>query len=290
MAFTNQARRFIERDREPEKMTVPEQEAEISGENIHSPEAESKASENEKELIERLAEMSAVVKICGGLSMKDVVSWNEDTGAVAIEDADRRLEGKAVYDTLFLEAADYVLMQSLSGNAEKAVEMDALLKEAQKYAARYENKPEQQREGHAAEVSEAKPTGERREENHPDTEPEKRTEELEQEETVRFTVTETSDAFTEPYAVWDSKTQDYYVTGGGTVPTFATPGQADIFCHKLNESLQTENLQETGQKETKDSAEKDDFSDIDTQAVWEGLEKAGIVPSRRKPAARRIIL
>ncbi len=163
-----------------------------------------------------------MVKICGALSMKDVVGWNEDTGAVAIEDADRRLEGKAVYDTLFLEAADYVLMQSLSGNAEKVVEMDVLLKEAQKYAARYENEPEQQREGHAAEISEAEPTGERREENHPDAEQEKRTEELEQEETVRFTVTETSDAFTEPYAVWDSETQDYYATGDGTVPTFDT--------------------------------------------------------------------
>ncbi len=300
--FTNQARRYIERDREPEKMAVPEQEAEISGDNIQSPEPENKSSDSEKALAERLAEMSVVVKICGALSMKDVVGWNEDTGAVAIEDADRRLEGRAVYDTLFLEAADYVLMQSLSGNAEKAVEMDALLKEAQKYAARYENEPGQQREGHAAEVSEAEPEGERREENHPDAEPEKRTEEPEQEETVRFTVTETSDAFTEPYAVWDSETQDYYVTGDGTVPTFATPGQADIFCHKLNENLQTENLQETGQKETKDiasepenvteeteqpgmedvsgakdSAEKDDFSDIDTQAVREGLEKAGIV-------------
>ena len=77
-------------------MTVPEQEAEISGENIQSPEPESKASDSEKALIERLAEMSVVGKICGALSMKDVVGWNEDTGAVAIEDTDRRLEGKAV--------------------------------------------------------------------------------------------------------------------------------------------------------------------------------------------------
>ena len=300
--FTNQARRFIERDREPEKMAVPEQEAEMSGDNVQSPEPENKSSDSEKALAERLAEMSVVVKICGALSMKDVVGWNEDTGAVAIEDADRRLEGKAVYDTLFLEAADYVLMQSLSGNAEKVVEMDVLLKEAQKYAARYENEPEQQREGHAAEISEAEPTGERREENHPDAEQEKRTEELEQEETVRFTVTETSDAFTEPYAVWDSETQDYYATGDGTVPTFDTSEEADVFCHKLNESSQTENLQETGQKETKDiasepenvteeteqpgtvdvsgtknPAEKDDFPDIDIQAVQERLEKAGIV-------------
>ena len=280
--FTNQARRFIERDREPEKMAVPEQEAEISGENIQSPEPESKASDSEKALVERLAEMSAVVKICGALSMKDVVGWNEDTGAVAIEDADRRLEGRAVYDTLFLEAADYVLMQSLSGNAEKAVEMDALLKEAQKYAARYEDEQGQQREGHAAEISEAEPAEEKKEEPFPDAEPENLTEEPEQEETVRFTVTETSDAFTEPYAVWDSETQDYYATGDGTVPTFDTTEEADVFCQNLNGDIQgkeAENIvTEPGTvSESKDSAEKDDFSDIDTQAVREGLEKAGIV-------------
>ena len=228
--FTNQARRFIERDREPEKMAVPEQEAEISGENVQSPEPGNKASDDEKALMERLAEMSAVVKICGALSMKDVVGWNEDTGAVAIEDADRRLEGKAVYDALFLEAADYVLMQSLSGNTEKAVEMDALLKEAQKYAARYESEPKQQRDGHAAEVSEAEPARERREENHPDAEPEKLTEEPEQEET--------KDIASEPENVTE-KTED--ISG------------------------------------TKDAAKEKDFSDIDTQAVRERLEKAGIV-------------
>ena len=149
--FTNQARRYIERDREPEKAAVPEQETESSGQKAQNPEPENNISDSEKALAERIAEMSAVVKICGALSMKDVVGWNEDTGEIAIEDADRRLEGKAVYYTLFLEAADYVLMQSLSGNTEKAVEMDALLKEAQKYAARYENEPEQQREEKAAE-------------------------------------------------------------------------------------------------------------------------------------------
>ena len=280
--FTNQTRRYIERDREPEKMAVPEREAEISGEKSQSPEPENKASDNEKALMERLAEMSAVVKICGALSMKDVVGWNEDTGAVAIEDDSRRLEGKAVYDTLFLEAADYVLMQSLSGNTEKAVEMDALLKEAQKYAARYESEPKQQREGHAAEVSEAELSEEKKEEPLPDAEPENITEEPEQEETVRFTVSETSDAFTEPYAVWDSETQDYYVTGDGTVPTFDIPEEADVFCQNLNGDLQgkeAENMvTEPGTvSESKDTAEKDDFPDIDTQAIREGLEKAGIV-------------
>ncbi len=269
--FTNQARRYIERDREPEKAAVPERETETSGQKAQNPEPENNISDSEKALAERLAEMSAVVKICGALSMKDVVGWNEDTGEVAIEDADRRLEGKAVYDALFLEAADYVLMQSLSGNTEKAVEMDALLKEAQKYAARYENKPAQQREEKAAEKNSK-------------TEPESLSEEPEQETAERFTVTETTDAFTEPYAVWDNETQDYYVAGDGTVPTFTAIEEADIFCGKLNGDLQgkdlsTEDLPETetvsGTKEV--SGKEDDFPDIDTQAVRERLEKAGIV-------------
>ena len=269
--FTNQARQYIELDREPDKAEIPEPAGETSGQDAQKPEAQHEAGESDRALAERIAEMSAVVKICGALSMKDVVGWNEDTGAVAIEDADRRLEGKAVYDALFLEAADYVLMQSLSGNTEKAVEMDALLKEAQKYAARYENEPEQQKEEKAAEET-------------PKPEPENLSEELEQETAERFTVTETTDAFTEPYAVWDNETQDYYVAGDGTVPTFAAPEEADIFCGKLNRELQgkdlpAEDLPETetvsGTKEV--SGKEDDFPDIDTQAVRERLEKAGIV-------------
>lgn len=264
--FTNQARQYIERDREPDRAAIPEPEKGTSGQDVQNHEPGNKAVDSEKALTERLAEMSAVVKICGALSMKDVVGWNEDTGAVAIEDADRRLEGKAVYDALFLEAADYVLMQSLSGNAEKAVEMDALLKEAQKYAVRYENRQEQQKEGHAAEV--------------PEAEPDNRMEERETAE--RFTVTETTDAFTEPYAVWDSETQDYYVSGDGTVPTFATQEEADAYCQRVNGDLQEKEAETIAAEpkivtETENNAEKDDFSDIDTQAVREHLEKAGIV-------------
>ena len=273
--FTSQAREYIERDREPDRAAIPEPEKETSGQDVQTSEPGNKAVDSEKALTERLAEMSAVVKICGALSMKDVVGWNEDTGAVAIENADRRLEGKAVYDALFLEAADYVLMQSFSGNAEKAVEMDALLKEAQKYAARYENEPKQQKEGHAAEVPEAEP------DNHMG-ESEKQTAE-------RFTVTETTDAFSEPYAVWDNETQDYYVSGDGTVPTFATPEEADAYCQRVNGDLQGKEAETIAAEpeivtekpetvtETENAAEKDDFSDIDAQTVREHLEKAGIV-------------
>ena len=294
--FTNQARRFIERDREPEKMAVPEQEAEISGENIQSPEPENKASDSEKALMERLAEMSAVVKICGALSMKDVVGWNEDTGAVAIEDADRRLEGRAVYDALFLEAADYVLMQSLSGNTQKAVEMDALLKEAGKYAARYESEPEQQREGHAAEVSETGQTGEKREESLPDAEPQK------QKEKVTVAI-ETSIHFSEPeygFVTDDSEggggikyrlvtlddegymipylPEHQFFTSEELVQEYIEAHAEEIEVISYDDmGYDSIQIQKAYQEEQEQETEKEDFSDIDTQAVRERLEKAGIV-------------
>ena len=85
--------------------------------------------------------MSAVVKICGALDRKDVVGWNEKTQAVTIADDERALEGKEVYDFLFAEAADYVMMQTISGETEKALEMDGLLKDAGQYAAHYEGEP-----------------------------------------------------------------------------------------------------------------------------------------------------
>ncbi len=108
-------------------------------------EGEAKAPETEKadieQLNERLSEMSAVVKICGALDRKDVVGWNEETQAVTITDGERTIEGKEVYDFLFEEAADYVMMQTISGETEKALEMDGLLKDAGQYAARYEGEP-----------------------------------------------------------------------------------------------------------------------------------------------------
>ena len=108
-------------------------------------EGEPKAPETGKTDIEqlnkRLSEMSAVVKICGALDRKDVVGWNEETQAVTITDDERTLEGKEVYDFLFAEAADYVMMQTISGETEKALEMDGLLKDARQYASRYESEP-----------------------------------------------------------------------------------------------------------------------------------------------------
>ena len=108
-------------------------------------EGEPKAPETGKTDIEqlnkRLSEMSAVVKICRALDRKDVVGWNEETQAVTITDDERTLAGKEVYDFLFAEAADYVMMQTISGETEKALEMDGLLKDAGQYASRYEGEP-----------------------------------------------------------------------------------------------------------------------------------------------------
>ena len=138
--FTNQARRYQELDRETEKQPVPERE-----ETETISEGEAKAPETEKadieQLNERLSEMLAVVKICGALNRKDVVGWNEETQAVTIADDERTLKGKEVYDFLFAEAADYVMMQTISGETEKALEMDGLLKDARQYASRYEGEP-----------------------------------------------------------------------------------------------------------------------------------------------------
>lgn len=51
---------------------------------------------------------------------------------------------------------------------------------------------------------------------------------------VRYTVIETSDAFKEPYAVWDNKVNDYYITDDGTVPTFASQEEADTYIENMS--------------------------------------------------------
>ena len=263
--FTSQARRYIEPDRAE---ITEETEKETSGQNVQRSNSENKTDDSDRALMERLAEMSVVVKICGVLSMKDVVGWNEDTREIAIWNDDRRLEGKAVYDALFLEAADYVLMQSIGGNADKAVEMDTLLKEAQKYAARYDESKQQREESAAAEVPKTEPGEETSGQNVQKSELQNQTEEAEQEISEHYTVTETSDAFTEPYAVWDNEKQDYYVAGDGTVPTFATQEEAGNYADRIDEI--------SGDKEDISEPEND-FSDIDTNAVKEKLEKSIIV-------------
>lgn len=150
--FTNQARRYQELEKEPEK--EPEKQP--------VPETEEKGIGEIKS-----EEMGTVVKICGALDREEVVGWREDTQAVTLTIDGQTIEGKAVYDLILPQAADYVLMQTLGGDMPKALEMDALLKVAGTYAEQYENRLEQKEE--------------------------------------HLEVTETSDAFAEPFAVWDER-------------------------------------------------------------------------------------
>ncbi len=121
--FTNQARRYVERDREPDKA-----------------------------LVDKVTEMSVIAQICGELGRKDVVEWNEETGAVIIVNGEQSLEGKAVYDALLVDATDFVMLQTIGGDMEKAVIMDGLLKQAKEYSEKYAEVPEQT--GEKAELEE----------------------------------------------------------------------------------------------------------------------------------------
>ncbi len=107
--FINQVRRYMERDREPDRNAT-----------------------------DKVLEMAVLVPICGTLGLKDVVEWNEETDTVRLNDGERVLEGKEAFDMLFTMAADYVLNATLDGDMEKALQMDGFLKEAGKYAERYD--------------------------------------------------------------------------------------------------------------------------------------------------------
>ena len=247
--FTNQTRRYQELEKEPEVEKEPEAEKQVSpdkgewtareqnlsdkdtdtalGEDTPKPEEENGKLSIDK-LQDRMAEMSAVVKICKALEWSEMAGWNEDTQAVTISHDGRTLEGREAFDLLFTEAADYVVMQSISGNMEKAIEMDSLLAEAKKYAARYDI------ESQLEKVQKEEP----------------------EEEQNRYSVTETSDAFEESFAVWDNEREDYYITEDGTVPTFETAGEASEYSNRIKENSQERESKESASEETLQKPEK----------------------------------
>ena len=48
-----------------------------------------------------------------------------------------------------------------------------------------------------------------------------------------FQVIETTDAFREPYAIWDSWRKHLLIEADGTVPTFLTSQEAQAYCLRL---------------------------------------------------------
>lgn len=171
---------------------------------------EVKKLEQGKSLADKLSEMSVIAQICGELGRKDVVEWNEETGAVMIVDGEQSLEGKEVYDTLLVDATDFVMLQTIGGDTERAVIMDGLLKQAKEYADRYAETLEQIEEKAVEQVVEES-----------------------EEVTERYKVTETSDAFEEPFAVEDNKSGEY-VAIDGNVQTFESAEDAEKLSADLN--------------------------------------------------------
>ena len=56
----------------------------------------------------------------------------------------------------------------------------------------------------------------------------------------RYEAAITSDAFPDPedaFAVWDNKSDDYYIDGDGTVRTFPTSKEAEAFAAELENAL-----------------------------------------------------
>ena len=219
----------------------------------------------------KLYGMVSAVKILATLERDDEVSWNEEEKVLVLKSGEQILEGKEAFDVLFAEAIDYVVMQSVIGNIEKAKEMDRILTETKHYAARYDFLSE------------------------PEAVQEKEQDQAQNEEKKRFSVIETSDAFEEPFAIWDNEKEDYYVTEDGTVPTFESEEEAVGYSNRVNAAfqeresvnellskkpIQEPDREEEPEKEVPKSQVKaepeDAFSDINTQTIREGLEEAGI--------------
>lgn len=55
----------------------------------------------------------------------------------------------------------------------------------------------------------------------------------------RYAVTETSDAFADPYAIWDNVNEEYYRDPAGDIPTFEDEQEAAGYCADLEEQFET---------------------------------------------------
>ena len=91
---------------------------------------------------EKLPEMMLTARICQALGRNAVVDWNEETQSIIIKDGEGTLEGKAAYEVLFSEAADYIKDQIYNGNSNKGLEMADMINQAGRFAARYRKQQE----------------------------------------------------------------------------------------------------------------------------------------------------
>lgn len=215
--FTNQARRYGELAREQEveaEKTILETEESDNTDRKELKTGEPKADKIEQK--ERLKEMEMAVLLCGACGLKDAAGWNGEKGSLTLTNADRVLEGKAACDYLLTEAADQVLQSMLSGDMAHVAEVDRLIHVFQPFADRYQEKPEKNREKQISE---------------PEQKPES--------DTARFRVKQTSDAFEEPFAIWDSGKEDYHDVDG-IIQTFSDEHEAGQYLQQISDETQND--------------------------------------------------
>lgn len=141
--FTNQTRRY------QIKKLHKEQEQKQDSIQPDKMDSQQKGPEkdNDQMLADKLSEMAAVAVLVGELGRKDAVDWNENTNHIVLKGEGYQADGRAVYEFLFTEATERIFDLTLNGEIQKAAELDTLVKDAQKYAVRYEEvQPEQVRE------------------------------------------------------------------------------------------------------------------------------------------------
>lgn len=147
--FTNQTRRYQIKELHKEQENQASQEQKQSNtqpDNLGSSKMEVEKSDDQM-LADKLSEMAAVAVLVGELGRKDAVDWNENTNHIVLQGEDYQADGRAVYEFLFTEATERIFDLTLNGEIQKAAELDALVKDAQRYAVRYkEVQPEQVQE------------------------------------------------------------------------------------------------------------------------------------------------
>ena len=73
------------------------------------------------ETTEKLAELMLTARLCQQLGRNAVVDWNPKTQSIIIKDGEETLEGKAAYNVLVSETAEYIKEQNYSENSNKGL-------------------------------------------------------------------------------------------------------------------------------------------------------------------------
>lgn len=236
--FTYLARKYREIAKEQEveaEKTVPETDKpDHIAEEVKAEEPKAEKSKTDKiEQIEHLKEMETAMLLCEACGLKDVAGWSKETDSLTLTDTDRVLEEKAACDYLLTEAVDKVLQSVMSGDMAQVAEVDRIIHLFQPFASRYQEEPEEKKEKQIAEL-----------EQKPETEQESN------EDSSRFRVEQTSDAFEEPFTIWDGVNEEYY-DADGIIQTFTDENEAEQYLLKISDEPLQDKMPEPAKQREK---------------------------------------